>query len=1074
MQVDSQDDSTPRPYIFSRNTISPLSQEVLGELTSHNEAQTQRSNSANGVAASQAYSPQMLLNPRDTQRLPVREQAQNYRDSPANGMTSFIERMHNVEDRSAHPSKRVKREHDERKTSHSAGHGSGGVLDLQGSRTPEDMPPQARGPPAVVDLTLDDDEDDEVVFVKDLGDEIVCVGKIKLAYVQASQVPKQKVGGYAGSSTWQPRLKISLRRRAGQNNTAIGAIDPTGTQYGWIDRKTAAGLAPLMDSEPTSKLKWIAVTEAVKRKEPPGAIISGLLPIIIQLYCPRKNASHVGRFLRGHNILLDAPSHEPHKFPYVNPQQMKVPLVSNSIAYQPSGASQTSQQPNSYINRSVEEVRNDVQTMFNSITKTEDIPLKEQDPAVLTPLLGHQKQALYFMSERERAYSGDDEEDQKDAMYQLKYRDNGRKYYLNVITGQETQSKPDPVLGGILADEMGLGKTLSILSLIAQSESRQEANQFARQAIDRQNEQQTLVRNCKATLLVCPVSTIANWEDQINTHVAKKILRTYIYHGSGRTQDIDDLAKYDLVLTTYSTIAAEYMRGKALEKINWFRIVLDEAHSIRTQTTRQSIAICGLSAARRWAVTGTPVQNRLDDLGALLKFLRIKPFDHKHGFTQWILNPFKNADPDVLPKLRLLVDNITIRRLKEGLVDLPPRHDHIVKLQFSPDERTLHDWFEKDSARQVNAVTTMRAEQKGLGGSAYARILLAILNLRLICAHGQELLSDEAMKSLEGISYENSIDLGEDDEEVEKPSLSAKQAYDFMHLLQESDSVNCQICDCKLNEPDEEDRNGNAKNTLGFMNPCYHVICTSCVGAFRQKLESIATPDGFCHCPLCEQHVRIGLFELKQKDWDTHEEALERVKENPRLAKKMGRYIGPHTKTKALLEELKKDQEWSEAHPNEPPLKSVIFSSWTTHLDLIQIALENHGFHYTRLDGRMNRPARGVALKTFATDPEVPIMLVSIAAGGLGLNLTTANKVYVMEPQFNPAAEAQAVDRVHRLGQKREVFITRYIMDNSFEEKMLELQRKKRDLADLSMGREKITKAEAARRRLEDLRSLFR
>jgi len=272
----------------------------------------------------------------------------------------------------------------------------------------------------------------------------------------------------------------------------------------------------------------------------------------------------------------------------------------------------------------------------------------------------------------------------------------------------------------------------------------------------------------------------------------------------------------------------------------------------------------------------------------------------------------------VLPKLRLLVDNITLRRLKEGLVDLPPRHDHIVKLQFSPDERTLHDWFEKDSARQVNAVTQMREEKKGLGGSAYARILVAILNLRLICAHGQELLSDEALKTTEGISYGNAIDLG-DEEEEDRPSLSPKQAYEMLHLLQESDSANCHICDTKLNETDEDDR--EVKNTLGFMTPCYHVICTSCVAGFRQRLDSLATSDGFCNCPLCDQYVRIGLFELKQDELEKDEEARARLRENPKLAKKMGRYIGPHTKTKALIEELQKDHDWSEAHPEEPPIK---------------------------------------------------------------------------------------------------------------------------------------------------------
>ena len=106
----------------------------------------------------------------------------------------------------------------------------------------------------------------------------------------------------------------------------------------------------------------------------------------------------------------------------------------------------------------------------------------------------------------------------------------------------------------------------------------------------------------------------------------------------------------------------------------------------------------------------------------------------------------------------------------------------------------------------------------------------------------------------------------------------------------------------------------------------------------------------------------------------------------------------------------------------------------------------------------MTREARNKSLSAFDKDTSVTIILVSIGAGGLGLNLTKANKAFVMEPQFNPAAEAQAVDRVHRLGQTRPVTIKRFIMEGSFEEKMLELQRKKKDLANLAMTREKSAK----------------
>lgn len=125
----------------------------------------------------------------------------------------------------------------------------------------------------------------------------------------------------------------------------------------------------------------------------------------------------------------------------------------------------------------------------------------------------------------------------------------------------------------------------------------------------------------------------------------------------------------------------------------------------------------------------------------------------------------------------------------------------------------------------------------------------------------------------------------------------------------------------------------------------------------------------------------------------------------------------------------------------------------------------------------MSRAARTRALQEFQCDPNICIILVSLTAGGLGLNLTVASRVYVMEPQFNPAAEAQAVERVHRLGQKRAVIIQRYIMHDSFEEKMLELQKKKQNLASLSMDRgemKKISREDAAKKRLEELRSLFR
>lgn len=152
-----------------------------------------------------------------------------------------------------------------------------------------------------------------------------------------------------------------------------------------------------------------------------------------------------------------------------------------------------------------------------------------------------------------------------------------------------------------------------------------------------------------------------------------------------------------------------------------------------------------------------------------------------------------------------------------------------------------------------------------------------------------------------------------------------------------------------------------------------------------------------------------------------------------------------------------------------------MFSTWTTHLDLIQIALTANNVSYIRLDGSMSRKNRAAAIDDFTNNPKTTVILVTIGAGGLGLNLTAGNKVFVMEPQFNPAAEQQAVDRVHRLGQTREVTIMRFIMRDSFEENMLRQQEKKIELADLAVNRDRrMDRAEAAKAKLESLKSLFR
>ncbi|KAF1912881.1 SNF2 family N-terminal domain-containing protein [Ampelomyces quisqualis] len=1044
------------------------------------------------VAQHPQLDPGALLNPRSASKRPASSGGDTGRgraDHTSAGQVSLVERLHNVQERTASPAKRAKTEEERKKSAKNSGVRGGSALHLQ------DPNGQAQAQPGpAIDLTMSDDDDD-LQCVGDNLNETICIGRVKQTYIQAHTVPFPDPKKYIGNGGQQGRIKVAFRRAGaagGNRGIAIMVTDATGKEFGRVDIKSASGLCSLMDASNANGLKWMAWTDPRRKQAnegPPGSPFSGLISMTLQLYCTRKYAHDIGKYLKAKNIYLIRPMLELQRYDYANPQdgETLTRVQAANPALQSETYSQQAGMPgaasSNYVLRSVDEIRADVKDVFDTVvSSSEQVPTREPSDHIKTELYPHQKQALYFMWDKEQDHSAAEHDHRKDSLWKPKYRDNGQKYYIHVITGEEVAVKPKVCRGGILADEMGLGKTLSILSLVSDADSIEAARDFANKRPPPLPQQSRMLQpliNSKATLLICPLSTMTNWKEQIKEHfpTGKSMLKWTRYHGSERfNMSAKELAEYDIVITTYHIISKDINdKKRALPLINWFRIVLDEAHTIRNPTL-QSRATCALFGQRRWAVTGTPVQNRLEDLGALFNFIKLSPFDTAPGFNQFIVHPFKNADPEVVPKLQLLVGTVTMRRTKEIIKDeVPKRNDLIVKLEFSRAERQLHDWFEKDTQRKVNIATS----GEKMGGNTYARILTAILNMRLICAHGRDLLSDDALRTTDGMTYENPMEIGE--EETEVTALTRSQAYDMLELLNQTDNDECVFCQSPGSkrsilaiDSDDEDEDGEVSEIFGYMTPCYHLVCPKHIKKLKQQWKESLLPDGRQQCQICEDRNMPGAFELIRHDFREYQNERERIRNDPKLAKKIGSYNGPHTKTQALLNDLHEHRQWSVDNPEERPIKSVVFSCWTTHLDLIEIALKDHGYSYCRLDGRMSRDARDKSMHVFREDPSIVVMLVSIGAGGLGLNLTTANKVFMMEPQFNPAAEAQAVDRVHRLGQDREVMIKRFIMNNSFEEKMVELQQKKKKLADLTLTRQRLSKEEKTKQRLEELRSLFR
>jgi SNF2 family DNA or RNA helicase len=440
--------------------------------------------------------------------------------------------------------------------------------------------------------------------------------------------------------------------------------------------------------------------------------------------------------------------------------------------------------------------------------------------------------------------------------------------------------------------------------------------------------------------------------------------------------------------------------------------------------------------------------------------------------------------------------SVTLRRQKDN-VGLAEKKDDVIRLVFSDEEKRIYSEFASQGNLELKK---MLSRDSRLHGKSYAHVLRSLYRLRAICAHGLEMLGEEDKKLLEGTTASMAIELGDDPENGPNDSfISEKHGYDALYMMIDGEVDECSGCGRKISErsvdPEvitEDSENSDSEidsqidpsrssstdpdaNVMGYLTPCYHLFCSGCKDNYVQECIPKFTKDEYHACTYCGQYVRFGLFTLLRSGLQAMLDARDKAKQKGKQAKwDEATYSGPHTKVKALLAGLKQSAEESALlPPDEPPIRSVVFSGWTQYLDLIEYALEQHNIKFVRLDGSMTVKARTKVLSEFKTDPDITVLLVSIKAGGQGLNFTAASRVYMMEPQYNPGVELQAIDRVHRIGQQRNVEVVHYIMTDSVEEKILDLQERKMELARMTVEKN-LSKAEEAKQKIEYLRDLFK
>ncbi|KAI7862982.1 SNF2 family N-terminal domain-containing protein [Spinellus fusiger] len=648
-------------------------------------------------------------------------------------------------------------------------------------------------------------------------------------------------------------------------------------------------------------------------------------------------------------------------------------------------------------------------------------------------------------------------------------------FYMNTYSGDLSLIFPESSTqerGGILADEMGLGKTIEMLSLI-------HTNRFKPGMPTPDNKR----FKSPTTLVICPMSLLAQWRDEMVRGSHPNTLSIDVYYGEGRNNDMRnrldrwDGTAPDVLITTYGTILSEWgKKDSKLFKLEFWRVILDEAHQIKNRQSKTSRACCDIRSPRRWALSGTPIQNKLEDLYALVRFLKHEPWAHYTFWRAFITLPFQKKSPKALIAVKSVLEPIVLRRTKamhdengNPIISLPKKAINIEYLDFTLQEQEIYDSLYNDSKTKFSHFC-----ESGKALSNYASIFQLLMRLRQVSCHPLLALSSgsegqkKIMTDSEGlISLEKLIEkYSSNDTENTSTEDTSYSVEVLRNLLKRQKNVQSEgkVDSETRMDIDEECRICFETVDSMIMLKCAHMACRPCVMDFLQKFEDRGMEG---HCPIC-RHGPVNpddLLEVSRRQ-DSHNQLLNEdtglTSLNIRQA--VGGYK-PSTKINALIRHLRLYEQ--EGH------RTVVFSQFTSFLDIIQVALAETNITYARLDGTQSQTHREKVLSEFSsenTSQNVNVLLISLRAGGVGINLTCASRVIIMDPWWNFAVESQAIDRVHRLGQQKDVVITRFIMKDTVEERILEVQDRKHMLTtQLYMSKE-----EGKLRQLQDLKILFR
>ncbi|CAE7711830.1 isw-1 [Symbiodinium necroappetens] len=516
--------------------------------------------------------------------------------------------------------------------------------------------------------------------------------------------------------------------------------------------------------------------------------------------------------------------------------------------------------------------------------------------------------------------------------------------------------------GGILADDMGLGKTLMTLCFLSYLKVKEQIPGPA--------------------LVVVPLSCAGNWLREARKFVPHLSIAKVCGNSKEKSLSLDDneiwFGMKDIIVTTYETVAnIENYFGRMF----WKAVILDEAHRAKNSASRIREALEETHSACRILLTGTPLQNSLKELHALLKFLWPDVLaKQSEMFENAIQLPelAGKADPNskacinqvMVDKIRGLLALSMKRRKKEDVLSLPPKIFHDVWLPMSP---LQVQWYRRIlSLKNTQMSRDIRSLKK------------LILRLRNVCIHPRLAVAskeDEEFLLSMGVCSQDEIDQLKDGPLVSEEVIGESYKLAFVDaLLTHLHAQNMGLNDNwrKTFEARTKQKDAKKKSASAWLKNASGPLFLDDMKYHRMQLEGGKEHAGF-------------LDGMEDVDWDTPQ---------------------PH--------------------------KALIFCQHQVNMDFLEEYCKFRGYRYMRMDGSTNRVLRELDMRDFnALDEDVFIYLISTRAGGLGVNLASANHVIIFEQDWNPHVDHQAIDRAHRIGQSRQVHIHRPILEWAVEERLL-------------------------------------